>query len=81
LWPTPTSHNAKETNAPSESDRNTTTLAAQVGGKLNPMWVEWLMGFPIGITDSKDWVTPKSRSKLQSHGNSSAVNDNEPEKV
>ena len=22
-----------------------------VGGKLNPMWVEWLMGFPIGWTD------------------------------
>ena len=21
------------------------------GGKLNPQWVEWLMGFPIGWTD------------------------------
>jgi DNA-cytosine methyltransferase len=21
------------------------------GGKLNPMWVEWLMGFPVGWTD------------------------------
>jgi hypothetical protein len=21
------------------------------GGQLNPMWVEWLMGFPIGHTD------------------------------
>lgn len=25
-----------------------------IGGKLNPMWVEWLMGFPIGWTDLKD---------------------------
>ena len=25
-----------------------------VGGTLNPMWVEWLMGFPIGWTDLKD---------------------------
>jgi len=23
----------------------------QVGGQLNPTWVEWLMGFPIGWTD------------------------------
>jgi hypothetical protein len=73
LWPTPTAHNAKETNAPSESERNTPTLAAQVGGQLNPTWVEWLMGFPIGFTASKDWVTPKSRSKPQSPGNCSEV--------
>lgn len=46
-WPTPTAHNAKETNAPSESERNTPTLAAQVGGQLNPDWVGWLMGFPM----------------------------------
>lgn len=26
-------------------------LAAVVGGQLNPMWVEWLMGFPIGWTE------------------------------
>jgi len=25
-------------------------LAYQVGGQLNPMWVEWLMGFPIAWT-------------------------------
>jgi hypothetical protein len=35
------------------------------GGRLNPQWVEHLMGFPIGFTDSKDWVTRKSRSKQQ----------------
>jgi len=22
-----------------------------IGGQLNPMWVEWLMGFPVGWTD------------------------------
>lgn len=67
-WPTPTAHNAKETNAPSESDRNTPTLAAQVGGQLNPSWVGWLMGFPIGWASSKDTETPKYRSKQQQHG-------------
>jgi hypothetical protein len=59
MWPTPTAHNAKETNAPSEANRNTPTLANQVGGKLNPMWVEWLMGWPLGWTDLKPLVTDK----------------------
>lgn len=39
-------------------------------GQLNPPWVEWLMGFPIGFTASKDSVTRKSRCKPQLHGNS-----------
>ena len=36
------------------------------GGKLNPTWVGWLMGFPIGWTSSKRWETLKSRSKRPS---------------
>jgi hypothetical protein len=27
-------------------------------GHLNPQWVEWLMGYPIGHTDLKDLETP-----------------------
>jgi len=27
-------------------------------GKLNPEWVEWLMGFPLGWTDCEDSGTP-----------------------
>jgi hypothetical protein len=26
-------------------------------GFLNPMWVEWLMGFPLGWTDLEDLET------------------------
>ena len=26
-------------------------LVTQTGGQLNPAWVEWLMGFPLGFTD------------------------------
>ena len=26
----------------------------QITGKLNPQWVEWLMGYPVGWTDLKD---------------------------
>jgi hypothetical protein len=66
-WPTPTAHNAKETNAPSESLRHTPTLAAQVGGKLNPTWVEWLMGWPIGWTDLQPLATGRFQQWLQQH--------------
>jgi hypothetical protein len=33
-------------------------LADQVGGQLNPNWVEWLMGYPIGWTDCEPSATP-----------------------
>ena len=74
MWPTPTAHNAKETNAPSESNLNTPTLAAEVGGTLNPQFVAWLMAFPIEWTNSKDWVTRSARSKRQLHGDYSEAN-------
>jgi hypothetical protein len=67
-WPTPTSHNAKETNAPSEALRNEPTLASLVGGHLNPMWVEWLMGWPLGWTDLKPLEMDKSLYVQQQHG-------------
>jgi hypothetical protein len=31
------------------------------GGTLNPTWVEWLMGYPAGYTDLKDWAMLSSR--------------------
>ena len=33
-------------------------MTAGNGGKLNPTWVEWLMGFPLGWTDLEDSETP-----------------------
>lgn len=68
FWPTPTRHNAKETNAPSEAERNTPTLAAQVGGALNPIWTEWLMGWPIGHTDLQPSGMAKFQPVPQQHG-------------
>jgi hypothetical protein len=66
-WPTPTAHNAKETNAPSEGKRNEPTLASRVGGKLNPTWVEWLMGWPLGWTDLKPLEMDKFQQWQQQH--------------
>lgn len=45
-------------------------LSTQVGGQLNPPWVEWLMGFPIGWTGLRPLETRKFRQWLDSHGES-----------
>lgn len=37
-------------------------------GRLNPEWVEWLMGWPIGHTDLKPLETAKSHSVELRHG-------------
>ena len=34
------------------------SMAAGNGGQLNPTWVEWLMGFPLGWTDLSASETP-----------------------
>ena len=33
----------------------------QQNGSLNPQWVEWLMGYPVGWTDLQDSATPSCR--------------------
>ena len=38
--------------------KNGEDLPTRVGGKLNPRFVEWLMGFPLGWTDVASWATP-----------------------
>lgn len=40
-------------------DRLDHFIYAHHGGKLNPEWVEWLMGWPIGWTDLKPLATDK----------------------
>lgn len=37
-------------------------------GGLNPAWVEWLMGWPIGWTELQPLATDKSQLWLDSHG-------------
>ena len=39
-------------------------------GQLNPTWVEWLMGWPLGWTDLKPLGTVKSHCVQQQHGES-----------
>ena len=49
-------------------ERNSRPLSEQVGGSLNPTWVEWLMGWPLGWTDLKPLVTDRCRNVQQRHG-------------
>ena len=61
LWPTPTLQDTPHkkmvlTSTGRRLSKNgksshSLNLADKVGGQLNPQWVEWLMGFPIGHTD------------------------------
>ena len=66
MWPTPT--------GPSQWKRNTPPLnvavkdSPQVAGQLNPTWVEWLMGWPLGWTDLKPLETDRFQEWLQQHG-------------
>ena len=70
IYPTPTCHNSKEGAFPSEYNRKTPSLATHAGGKLNPTWVEWLMGWPLEWTDLKPLETDKSHYVQQKHGES-----------
>ena len=42
-------------------------LGGIAGGPLNPNWVEWLMGWPIGWTDLKPLETDRFQSWQQQH--------------
>jgi len=64
MWPTPRAAMGEQRNhtvyaRPLTSPQTLENKIAQVdglaiGGRLNPMWVEWLMGFPLGWTDLED---------------------------
>jgi hypothetical protein len=66
LWPTPTqdgNYNRKGASATSGDE-----LATAVGGALNPTWVEWLMGFPLGWTALEASGMQSSRKSRKSSG-------------
>jgi hypothetical protein len=46
----------------------TDVYSYRTGGQLNPPWVEWLMGWPIGWTDLRPLETDKFQQWLQQFG-------------
>jgi len=78
LLPTPTRHNAKEGAYPAEYTRNTPTLAAAIGGKINPDWNEWRMGWPIKWTDLQPLAMVRFLVWLRLHGKPYQQESNSP---
>lgn len=65
LWPTPRAADGDKgirTPEGMEKERqrrkNGVDLPTAANGRLNPAWVEWLMGYPEGWTDCEDSETP-----------------------
>ena len=58
-WPTPTARDWKGPSGRSiKGLERDLPAAVGNGGRLNPAWIEWLMGFPAGWTDLNVSETP-----------------------
>ncbi len=69
LWATPTARDWRSGRVSQATmDRNSRPLSEQVGGMLNPPWVEWLMGWPIEWTGCEPLETDKFHEWLRLHG-------------
>lgn len=84
MWPTPVATMSKgsspgaltrKSGRDRSNDRLDHAVMAADGGQLNPMWVEWLMGWPIGWTDLKPLETARFQQWLQQHGAFSAADE------
>lgn len=63
MVPSPCARDWKSGSQTTQAERGRTagpTLSEWSGGQLNPLWVEWLMGFPIGWTGCGALATQSS---------------------
>ena len=76
LWPTPCASAYKgrsqaaltrKSGRSRANDRIDHAVMADSNGQLNPTWVEWLMGWPLGQTELKPLETGKYQEWLQQH--------------
>jgi hypothetical protein len=86
LWPTPCAQEVKATErgtwptpdaSPHKyrlqgSSQQSKSLNGIHGGSLNPTWVEWLMGYPLGWTVCAAWATRSSRRSRNGSGGKSS---------
>ena len=56
MFPTPKAQNCRGSGE--RHGAGGPSLDVVCGGQLNPTWVEWLMGFPIGWTELSAWEMP-----------------------
>ena len=78
-WPTPVTRDYKDTGTKEAMTRQMNkrqspglalVIGAEIGGKLNPTWTEWLMGWPLEWTDLKPLEMDKCHCVQQKHGES-----------
>lgn len=88
LWATPQAHDAMKgyahrvgrfgSKAGGRNLNDEAVLSTGLGvGQLNPTWVEWLMGWPMGWTDLKPLETAKFLEWRQQHSPFSRLNGSE----
>lgn len=75
LWPTPTTPAGNCVGRLDEWGGSRSRAAMrelvtpqEIGGQLNPKWVEWLIGWPLGWTDLRPLETAKYHFAPQPHG-------------
>ena len=62
MMPTPSARDWKSGKASQATmEHNSRPLSEVIGGSLNPNWVEWLMGYPLGWTVLEPSEMPSSR--------------------
>lgn len=62
-WPSPIASDWRSGKASEKTaSKNSRPLREKAGGLLNPVWVEWLMGWPLGWTDLGHSAMDKYRS-------------------
>ena len=66
IWPTPVASDTGHRKA--RYAQGGSALSLRAGGHLNPEWVEWLMGWPIGWTGLGRLETARYQEWLQQHG-------------
>ena len=83
MWPTPCASASKgsspaaltrKTGKSRANDRIDHAVMASDGGQLNPEWVEWLMGWPIGHTALEPLATARFHEWQQQHSPFSQTN-------
>lgn len=69
VYPTPGFNDYKSGKGYNHGDKKQTPQLRHLsGGLLNPVWVEWLMGWPLGWTELKPSATDKCHSAQPLHG-------------
>jgi hypothetical protein len=85
MWPTPAERDYRHPNKKPYAERGGGKKGEQlpnaVGGSLNPTWVEWLMGFPVGWTDLEPSETPSSPRSSSGSAKPSSKRKGNPESM